>query len=111
MEVIWTYLVGVLLEGLLIGFAFWLITYMTLEISSLRGALRAGLISEAIGNVPYLAGMGPLDLPALIMTLIAGVVFVRVILRVGELSISKVLFGLMMTYFFLVALVACGPLD
>ena len=109
MEYVWTYVLGVILEGLLMGFAFWVITYVTLESSSLRGALRAGLISEAVGNLPYLAGISGTELPSLVMTLLAGGIFVYIILRVGELTVGKTLLGLLMTYFFLVAIVACAP--
>jgi hypothetical protein len=43
------------------------------------------------------------------MTLLAGGIFVHIILRVGELTVGKTLLGLLMTYFFLVAIVACAP--
>ncbi len=111
MQVVWTYSTGVLLEGLLVGFAFWIITYVTLESTSLVAAVRAGLISEAVGNLGYLAGLGALDLPSLLMTLVGGALFVRVILRVGELTLAKAFLGISMTYFFLVALVACAPVN
>ena len=55
-----TYLWGVISEGALISFLFWIIVYLTVERTSLYVAIKAGLISEAIGNLPYLGGEGPL---------------------------------------------------
>ena len=109
MAAIWAYVSDVLLEGIGIALAFWIITYLTLESTSLAGALRAGLASEAVGNLPYLAGIGAMEPPSIIMTLVGAALFVRIILRVGELTLIKVLLGLLMSYFFLVALVACAP--
>ena len=105
---VWDYLGGVALEGLLVGFAFWILTYITMESSSLRGAVRAGLISEAVGNLPYLAGIGATEPPGILMAIVGAVVFVRVILSVGELTVGKASYGVLMTYFFLVALVTCN---
>ncbi len=102
------YLLGVLLEGLVFGFLFWVITYITMESTSLYGALRAALIAESLGNLPYLAGEGAMSPPTLLMTAIAAWLFVRLILRVGELTLAKAIYGTAMTYFVLTALVACS---
>ena len=50
------YLWGVFSEGAVIGLLFWVILKVTVESSSLWVALRAGVISEAVGNLPYLWG-------------------------------------------------------
>ena len=102
------YLWGVLSEGLVIGLLFWVLVYVTVESTSLYGALKAGLISEAIGNLPYLVGEDALGPVSLLMTVVAAVIFVRVILRVGELSALKATYGVLTTYFALVALVSCS---
>jgi hypothetical protein len=65
-------------EGIVIAFLFWGILYVTVESSSLGGAVRAGLISESIGNLPYLfgeAGLGPVGL---IMSLVEAEIFIRI---------------------------------
>ena len=102
------YLMGVGLEGMLVGFLFWAITYMVLESTSLSGALKAGLISEAVGNIPYLFGIPAISPPSFAMTAIGVVVFVRMILRVGELTAARASVGTAMTYFALIAIVSCG---
>ncbi len=102
------YLLGVLLEGLLFGFLFWLLTYILIESTSLWVALRAGLVSEALGNLPYLAGEPALSPPSLLMTLFGALLFVHLVLRAGELSSGKTAYGTVSTYFVLTALVACS---
>jgi hypothetical protein len=102
------YLSGVFLEGLLIGFIFWFVTYITIESSSLSGALRAGLMSEAIGNIPYLWGLPATSPPSMLMSLLAAIIFVRLIMRVGELGAVKATYGIVMCYFILTALVTCN---
>ena len=106
-----TYLWGVLTEGALIALLFWGIMYITVESSSGIGALRAGLISEAVANLPYLFGQPAFNPITLGMTIVGAFIFVRVILRVGELNALKAWYGIMMTYFALVAVVACAPVN
>ncbi|XOV84849.1 MAG: hypothetical protein ACFHXK_06935 [bacterium] len=108
MENFSTYLIGVALEGTLIGVLFWVITLITIESTSLSGALRAGLIAEAVGNLPYLWGLPAITPPGLLMSLVAAVIFVKLIVRVGELTAGKAFYGVAMTYFVLVALVTCN---
>ena len=103
-----TYLSGILLEGLLIGFLFWSITFITMESTSLSGALRAALIAEAVGNLPYLWQLPATSPSGMLMALVAAVVFVRLIMRVGELTAFKAVYGTAMTYFVLVAIVTCN---
>ena len=55
LEVIANYIFSVALEGLALGFLFWAITYITVESTSLPGAIKAGLGAEIVGNLPYLA--------------------------------------------------------
>lgn len=104
-----TYLWGVISEGALISFLFWIIVYLTVERTSLYVAIKAGLISEAIGNLPYLAGEGPLGEVSLLMSVVAAAVFVWIILRAGELTALKAVYGIFTTYFALIAVVACAP--
>lgn len=108
MDNVLTYLVGVITEGLLIGGLFWVITYIILESTSLFGALRTGLVAELIGNVHYLWGIPAVSPPGMVMTLLGMVVFVRLILSVGELTLGRALTGVTMTYFALIALVTCS---
>ncbi|MEM9622024.1 MAG: hypothetical protein AAF993_10270 [Pseudomonadota bacterium] len=108
MSYIGQYLLGVVMEGLVFGFLFWVIAYITIESTSLRGALQAGLWSEALGNLPYLAGEPALSPPSIFMTFLAAILFVRLILRVGELTPGKAIYGTLTTYFVLTALVACS---
>ena len=108
MENFTTYIVGVALEGILLGGLFWVITLITVESTSLMGALRAGLIAEVVGNLPYLWGLPATTPPALLMSLVAAVIFVKLILRIGELTGGKAFYGTAMTYFVLVALVTCN---
>jgi len=103
------YLWGVASEGLVVGMLFWVIMYLTVEGTSLIGALRAGLISEAVGNLPYLLGEGPTSPISIAMLAVGGYVFYNRIMRVGELTPLKAIYGLLMTYFALSALVACAP--
>lgn len=107
MDNLLNYIYGVIVEGTVVGALFWSIAYITMERTSLRGALAAALASEALGNIPYLFGLTALDAPALAMTLVGGVVFVRGILHVGELNALRATYGLAMTYFALVAIVTC----
>ncbi len=102
------YLSGVVIEGVVIGVVFWVLTYLIMESTSLWGALRAALIAEVAGNVPYLFGLQPTDPLSLLATLVAAVIFVRLILRVGELTLARAVYGTTMTYFVLVAIVACS---
>jgi hypothetical protein len=103
-----TYLLSLLTEGVVIGMLFWAITYLTLESTSLSGALRAAFIAEAVGNLPYLFGTPGLSPPGIAMTMIAALIFWRLIIRIGELTPFKAAYGVSMTYFVLVALVACN---
>ena len=80
MDWIWAYVTGVILEGFTISMAFWVITFITLESTSLKGAFRAGFASEAIGNLPYLGGIGAMDPPTILTTLIGAGVFLHIIL-------------------------------
>ena len=102
------YLVDSVLEGLVIGFVFWLILLITVEGTSLWAAVRAAVVAEFIGNLPYLAGMSAIDPPTILTTLIGAVVFVRLILRVGELTAFKASYGVLMTYFVIAALYTCN---
>ena len=99
-------LVGI--EGFVFGLLFWVITYITLESTSMWGALRSALIAEAIGNLPYIFGVPPLAPPSILFTLMAAFVFVYLILKVGELSFGRATYATATTYFVLVALVACA---
>jgi hypothetical protein len=108
MSALASYISGVFLEGLLIGFIFWFVTYITIESSSLSGALRAGLMSEAIGNIPYLWGLPATSPPSMLMSLLAAIIFVRLIMRIGELNAFKAIYGIVMCYFILTALVTCN---
>lgn len=105
---VFQYLTSIFLEGIVIGFVFWLITYITIESSSLWGAVRASLIAETVGNIPYLWELPPTSAPALAMSLVAAVLFIILIMRVGELSGAKATYGTAMTYFVMVALVTCA---
>ena len=109
MAELWAYAWGVFSEGIVIAFLFWGILYVTVESSSLGGAVRAGLISESIGNLPYLFGEAALGPVGLIMSLVGAVIFVRLILKVGELNLLKVIYGVLTTNFALVGVVACAP--
>ena len=102
------YILGVAGEGFLIAILFWSISYIVIESTSLRGALRAGLVSESIGNIPYLFGATALTAPALAMSVVGGIIFVRMILSIGELTLLKAIYGVSMTYFALIAIVSCA---
>ncbi|MEM7000455.1 MAG: hypothetical protein AAF529_06680 [Pseudomonadota bacterium] len=80
-----------------------------MEGTNLLGALRAGLISEAVANLPYLLGHDALSPISLAMMVVGAYVFVRSIDRVGELTAIKAWYGILMTYFMLVAVVSCAP--
>lgn len=108
METLGNYLIDVFLEGLLLGGLFWVITYITVESSSLISALIAGFVAEAVGNLPYFWDLPATSPPGLLMSIIGAVVFVKVILRAGELTFGKAFYGTSMTYFVLVALVTCS---
>jgi len=103
-----TYLIGVALEGTLLGVLFWVITLITVESTSLVGALRSAFIAEAVGNIPYLWGLPATTPPGLLMSLVAAAIFVRLIMRIGELTAGKAFYGVAMTYFVLIALVTCN---
>lgn len=103
-----TYLWGVITEGLLIGGLFWVITYIVLESTSLSGALRAGLMSEAVANIHYLFGVPAVSPPGMVMALLGMGLFVWLILKVGELTLGRAMTGITMTYFALVAIVSCA---
>ena len=105
---VFQYLSSIFIEGIVIGFVFWLITYITIESSSLWGAVRASLIAETVGNIPYLWELPSTSAPALAMSLVAAVLFIILIMRVGELSAAKATYGTAMTYFVMVALVTCA---
>ena len=102
------YLWSVLQEGFVFGILFWVITLITVESTSLWGAVRSALAAEAVGNLTYLAGISATDPPSILMTVIAAAIFVRLILGVGELTPGKAIYGTTMTYFMLVALVTCN---
>jgi len=108
MSALANYIVGIIFEGLLIGVLFWVITFITMESSSLWGAVRASLLAEVVGNTPYLWSLPATSPPALAMTLIAAGIFVYLVLKVGELTPAKAFYGTTMTYFVLVALVTCN---
>lgn len=108
METLGNYLIGVFLEGLLLGGLFWVITFITVESSSLFRALLAGFAAEAIGNLPYFWDLPGDSPPGILMSIIGAGVFVKMILRAGELTFGKAFYGTSMTYFVLVALVTCS---
>ncbi|MCR9260375.1 MAG: hypothetical protein NXH95_11675 [Pseudomonadaceae bacterium] len=108
MENFTTYLVGVAMEGALLGVLFWVITLITVESTSLVGALRSAFIAEAVGNIPYLWGLPATTPPGLLMSLVAAFIFIRLIMRIGELTAGKAFYGVAMTYFVLIALVTCN---
>ena len=108
LETIDGYLFSIVYEGLIFAFLFWAITYITIESTSLSGAIRAALLAEAIGNLPYLAGLPAQSAPGALGALISGIVFCWLILRVGELTAGKAVYGVAMTYFVLVAMVSCS---
>lgn len=108
MENFTTYLVGVAMEGALLGVLFWVITLITVESTNLVGALRSAFIAEAVGNIPYLWGLPATTPPGLLMSLVAAFIFIRLIMRVGELTAGKAFYGVAMTYFVLIALVTCN---
>jgi len=102
------YVVGVVFEGVMIGVLFWGITFITMESSSLWGAVRASLVAEVVGNTPYLWSLPATSPPGIAMTIIAVGIFAYLVLKVGELTPAKVFYGTAMTYFVLVALVTCN---
>ena len=102
------YVLATVLEGLAFAFLFWTITYITIESTSLSVAVRAALIAELVGNLPYLAGLPALSGPGLAATLVAGILFCWLIIRVGEINFGKAIYGVATTYFVLVALVSCS---
>jgi hypothetical protein len=105
---VFEYLTSIFLEGIVIGFVFWMITYITIESTSLWGAVRASLIAETVGNIPYLWELPSTSAPAMAMSLVAAILFIRLILQVGELTVAKATYGTTMTYFVMVALVTCA---
>lgn len=108
MAALGNYLSGVLIEGLLIGVIFWIITLITIESTSLWGAVRSAVLAETVGNISYLWGLPATSPPGILMSLLAAVIFVRLVLRIGELTPTKAVYGTAMTYFVLVALVTCN---
>jgi len=102
------YVVSVFAEGIMIGILFWMITYITLESSSVWVAIRSSVIAEVVGNVPYLWGIAATDPPAIATSLMAAIIFVYLVSKVGELSGGRAAYGTAMTYFVLVALVTCN---
>lgn len=109
MENIGLYIWGTISEGVVVAILFWLIMAVTIETTSQVGALRSALYAEAVGNLPYLWGESALGPVGLTMTLVGMAVFVRTILRVGELNALKAVYGVLTTYFMLVAVVSCAP--
>lgn len=105
---LWNYISSVFIEGVLIGMVFWSITYITIASNSLWTAVRASVIAEAIGNLPYLAEIGPTEPPSILASLIAAFIFCNLILRADQLSVGHTIYGVCMTYFVLVAVVACS---
>ena len=108
MSALTSYLISSISEGIVVGLVFWIIMLITVEGTSFIGALRSALLAEFIGNLPYLAGMSALDPPTILTTLIAAVVFVRLVVKVGELTPFKATYGTIMTYFVLAALYTCN---
>lgn len=108
MVVLWEYLLAVAMEGVIIGTVFWSLIYVVVGSSSFSAALRSALIAELIGNVTYFWGITTLEVPSLLTGLLGALIFVRLIVRVGELTLAQTLYGTTMTYFFLVALSACS---
>ena len=108
LETIGYYLLSIVLEGFVFAFLFWAITYIAIESTSLSGALRAALIAEAVGNLPYLADLPGFSAPGVLATVIAGILFCWLIMRVGELTLGKAIYGVSMTYFVLVAAISCS---
>ena len=108
MEPLANYISGVFIEGLLVGVMFWLITMITVESSSLWGAVRSAVLAETIGNIPYFWDLPATSPPGIAMTLVGAVIFVRLVLGIGELTPMKAVYGTAMTYFLLVALVTCA---
>ena len=102
------YLISIPKEGLVFGFLFWVVTWITLESSSLWGALRSAMWAEVLGNLPYLAGEPALSPLTLLSTALSAVLFVRLIVRVGELSTARAAYATATTYFMLTAVVACS---
>ena len=108
MSALSNYLIGSITEGMVVGLVFWVITLITVEGTSFVGALRSALLAEFIGNLPYLAGLSALDPPTILPTLIAAVGFVRLVVKIGELTPFKATYGAVMTYFVLAALYTCS---
>ncbi|MEM7079409.1 MAG: hypothetical protein AAF513_12345 [Pseudomonadota bacterium] len=108
MDMLWDYLQAVFMEGLIIGAVFWSLVYVVVGSSSFVAALRSAFIAEAIGNLPYFWGITSTEPPNLLMGLVGAIIFVRLIVRVGELTMTQTIYGTTMTYFFLVALTACA---
>ena len=101
------YLSSIFLEGLLFALLFWVVGYITVERSSLWIAIRASLLAEVIANLPYLAGVPASTPPGILMTLVGAVIFVRLVVRAGELSLGQTSYATLTSYFILVAVVAC----
>ena len=87
MSALSNYLIGSITEGIVVGLVFWVITLITVEGTSFVGALRSALLAEFIGNLPYLAGLSALDPPTILTTLIAAVVFVRLVVKLSLIHI------------------------
>ena len=109
MSAVANYVSSIFIEGLVIGLVFWIIAYITIESTSLVGALRSSVVAETVGNTPYLWDLPGTSPPGILMSLVAAVIFVRLILRIGELTAIKATYGTAMTYFVLTALVTCSP--
>ncbi len=102
------YFLNTLIEGAVIGFIFWILIYITFEGTSLWPSIRTGILSELIGNLPYLAAMPAFSPTGIFMTVLAAGIFVKLILEVGELTLGRAAYGILTTYFFLTAIVACS---
>ncbi|MEM7099589.1 MAG: hypothetical protein AAF541_15090 [Pseudomonadota bacterium] len=108
LSVIGNYLFSVIIEGLTLGFLFWAITYVTVESTSLSGAVKAGLVAEIVGNLPYLAGLPATSAPGVLTGFVSAILFCWLITRVGELTFGKAIYGVATTYFVLIAIVSCS---
>ncbi|NOX51188.1 MAG: hypothetical protein GXP16_11750 [Gammaproteobacteria bacterium] len=108
MQAVGTYLLSIITEGFVIALLFWIITYITIESTSLAGTFRAGLIGEAVGNVVYLFDLPATSPPGILMAMVGAYVFIHQVLRIGELTPMKAFYGVAMTYFALIALFTCN---
>ncbi len=102
------YLSITLLAGVALASILWIVVAITVDTARWLPLAKTALISQAVGNLPALAGMGATTAPRHDYPVIGAGLWIYLLFGEDELAPLHTVYGVCMTYFIVAAAASCS---